>query len=64
MADKLKITGKISNFHIQLQSQILKMIFLFCGVRDGYCINALLEIQEEDEMFGIGKIQAESTSKD
>lgn len=40
------------------------MIFLFCGVIGGYCINALLEIQEEDEMFGIDKIHAESTSKD
>jgi len=42
----------------------LEWIFLFCGVRDGYCIEAMLEIQEENEMFGIDKTQAESTSKD
>lgn len=43
--------------------QILKMIFLFCEVRDGYHINALVEKQEKNEMFGTDKIQAESTSR-
>lgn len=43
--------------------QILRMIFLFCEVKDGYHINALVEKQEENEMFEIDKIQAESTSK-
>lgn len=51
----------ISNYK---QSQILKRIFLFRGVRDGYHIDAMLEIHEENEMVGTDKIQAESASKD
>lgn len=57
------MTGKTAGFHIQLQteSNIEDGIFI-CEVKDGYDINALLDIQEGNENFGIGKFGIDKTS--
>lgn len=57
------MTGKTTGFHIQLQTESNTEDGIFiCEVRDGYDINVLLDIQEGNEKFGIGKFGIDKKS--